>query len=63
MGLLFTRMLYSIFGSREAQILVLVLDKAGKTMIIYKPSFLFLSVSLLLGYQWQVIRGNDDNQG
>ncbi|KAI0497005.1 hypothetical protein KFK09_023331 [Dendrobium nobile] len=36
MGILFTRMLSSIFGNREARILVLGLDNAGKTTILYR---------------------------
>ncbi|KAL6001867.1 Arf GTPase arl1 [Asimina triloba] len=34
MGILFTRMLSSIFGNKEARILVLGLDNAGKTTIL-----------------------------
>ncbi|KAG6480980.1 hypothetical protein ZIOFF_057571 [Zingiber officinale] len=36
MGILFTRMLSSLFGNREARILVLGLDNAGKTTILYR---------------------------
>lgn len=36
MGILFSRMLSSVFGNREARILVLGLDNAGKTTILYR---------------------------
>ncbi|KAH7286234.1 hypothetical protein KP509_33G065200 [Ceratopteris richardii] len=36
MGLLFSRIFSSLFGEREARILVLGLDNAGKTTILYR---------------------------
>ncbi|KAG1347864.1 hypothetical protein COCNU_06G016930 [Cocos nucifera] len=36
MGILFTRMLSSHFGNREVQIVVLGLDNARKTTILYR---------------------------
>ncbi|XP_068647200.1 ADP-ribosylation factor 1-like isoform X3 [Aristolochia californica] len=36
MGLVFTKVFSSLFGSKEARILVLGLDNAGKTTILYR---------------------------
>eukprot|EP00850_Spirogloea_muscicola_P000625 SM000002S05705 [mRNA] locus=s2:1771629:1773299:+ [translate_table: standard] len=36
MGILFSRLFASLFGEREARILVLGLDNAGKTTILYR---------------------------
>uniref|UniRef100_A0A7S2DCF0 Uncharacterized protein n=1 Tax=Octactis speculum TaxID=3111310 RepID=A0A7S2DCF0_9STRA len=36
MGIIFSRVFQSIFGSKEVRILILGLDNAGKTTILYK---------------------------
>ena len=36
MGMLFSRLFASLFGDEEARILVLGLDNAGKTTILYR---------------------------
>lgn len=42
MGILFSKVFQSLFGSKEVRILILGLDNAGKTTILFKsvtPSF------------------------
>ena len=36
MGLIFSRVFASLFGSKEVRILILGLDNAGKTTILYR---------------------------
>ena len=50
MGILFTKIFQSLFGSKEVRILILGLDNAGKTTILCKFEFLFINwfLSLLL---------------